>query len=50
MKYRHYRAAAHRLENRAELERLLSTAENDSGINNRQYYDLRHIIINKIYQ
>lgn len=25
-------------------------AENDSGINNRQYYDLRHIIINKIYQ
>lgn len=50
MKYRHYRAAAHRLETRAELERLLSAAENDSGITARQYYNLKYIITNKIYQ
>lgn len=50
MRYRHYKIAAGRLETRAELERLLRTAEDDAGITDRQYYNLKYIITNKIYQ
>lgn len=45
-----YKKAISRISSKIELERLLSIIENDEEISDRKYYNLRYIIINKIYQ
>ena len=45
-----YKKAISRISSKRELERLLSIIENDEEISDRKYYNLRYIIINKIYQ
>nr|DAL22778.1 MAG TPA_asm: hypothetical protein [Caudoviricetes sp.] len=51
MKYRHYKKAIEKLNNEKELRRLLYILENsDDVLSSSGYYNLRYLIIKKIYK
>ncbi len=51
MKYRHYKKAVEKLNNEKELRRLLYILENsDDVLSSAGYYNLRYLIIKKIYR